>query len=178
MSIPDTRKGEVTMKGNPVHLAGPRLKPGDTAPSFECVGEGLSLITLADTPRKARLFSVVPSLDTPVCSIQTKRFSDELGKLDDKVAAYTISLDLPFAMKRFCGAEGITNITNLSDARNHSFGQHYGVLITSLPIPLLCRALFVVDAHGTITHAEYVSEIATEPNYGTALAALQAAAGA
>jgi thiol peroxidase len=172
----DTRKGEVTMKGNPVELAGPRLKTGDKAPNFECVGEGLSVITLAETPAKPRLFSVVPSLDTPVCSIQTKKFSSELGSLGEKVAAYTISLDLPFAMKRFCGAEGISNLTNLSDVRNHSFGQHYGTLITSLPIPLLCRALFVVDARGTITHAEYVPEIATEPDYATALAALKAAA--
>ena len=172
----DARKGEVAMKGNPVELAGPKLKAGDHAPNFECVGEGLSIVTLAETPKKPRLFSVVPSLDTPVCSIQTKRFSQELNALGDHVAAYTISLDLPFAMKRFCGAEGISNITNLSDVRNHSFGKHYGVLISGLPIPLLCRALFVVDAHGTLTHVEYVPEIASEPNYDAALAALKAAA--
>ena len=172
----DARKGEVAMKGNPVELAGPHLKAGDKAPDFECVGEGLSIITLAETAGKPRLFSVVPSLDTPVCSIQTKRFSHDLAALGDKVAAYTVSLDLPFAMKRFCGAEGVSNLVNLSDVRNHSFGKHYGVLITSLPIPLLCRALFVVDGHGTLTHVEYVSEIASEPNYDAALAALKAAA--
>jgi len=172
----DVRKGEVTMKGNPVELAGPHLKTGDHAPDFECVGEGLSIVNLAGTAGKPRLFSVVPSLDTPVCSIQTKRFSNELAALGDKVAAYTVSLDLPFAMKRFCGAEGVSNLANLSDVRNHSFGKHYGVLITSLPIPLLCRALFVVDAHGVLTYVEYVPEIASEPNYDAALAALKAAA--
>lgn len=171
----ETRKGEVTMKGNPVELAGPRLKAGDTAPDFTCVGEGLKLVTLADTGAKVRMFSVVPSLDTPVCSIQTKRFSQELAGLGEKVAAYTVSLDLPFAMKRFCAAEDIKGMENLSDTRDHSFGKNYGVLITSLPMPLLCRAIFVVDASGKITHAEYVPEIATEPNYESALAALKAA---
>ncbi|GIW87073.1 MAG: putative thiol peroxidase [Isosphaeraceae bacterium] len=173
-----TRSGEVTMKGNPVELAGPRLKPGDKAPDFTCVGESLTLIRLADTGAKARLFSVVPSLDTPVCSTQTKRFSKELAALGDQVAAYTVSLDLPFAMKRFCGAEDIKGLINLSDTHDHSFGTNYGVLITSLPMPLLCRAIFVVDPSGTITHAEYVPEIATEPDYGAALSALKAAAGA
>src|SRR6266567_595937 len=97
----ETRKGEVTMKGNPIELVGPKLKAGDPAPDFTCAGVGLSLVKLADTGGKTRLFSVVPSLDTPVCSIQTKKFADKLSALGDKVAAYTISLDLPFAMKRF-----------------------------------------------------------------------------
>jgi thiol peroxidase len=173
----EVRKGEVTMKGNPVDLAGPRLAAGSPAPDFECVGEGLKLITLSDTGGKARLFSVVPSLDTPVCNVQTRRFAQELGELGDKVAAYTISLDLPFAMKRFCAEANISNITNLSDAHDRSFGEHYGVLITSLPIPLLARAIFVVDANGTIKHAEYVPEIAQEPNYDEALKALKDVAG-
>jgi thiol peroxidase len=172
----DGRKDEVTMKGNPVTLAGPRLKVGDRAPDFKCVGEGLAAVTLGDTGGKARLFSVVPSLDTPVCSIQTKTFADKLNALGDRVAAYTISLDLPFAMKRFCAEKGITNLTNLSDAADHSFGQHYGVLITSLPIPLLCRAIFVVDGAGTLAHVEYVPEIASEPDYAAALAAIEGAA--
>lgn len=172
----DTRKGEVTMKGNPVELAGPHLKPGDKAPDFACVGEGLAIVKLADTPAKPRMFSVVPSLDTPVCSIQTKRFAKELAEMGDRVAAFTVSLDLPFAMKRFCGAEDIQGIANLSDTHDHSFGKHYGTLITSLPMPLLCRAIFVVNPAGTITHAEYVKEIATEPDYDAALAALKQAA--
>ena len=174
----ETRKGEVTMKGNPVELVGPKLQPGDKAPDFSCVGAGLTLVTRKDTAGKARLFSVVPSLDTPVCSIQTKRFSTELNALGDKVQAYTISLDLPFAMKRFCADNQIENLANLSDAHDHSFGEHYGVLIQGLPIPLLARAIFVVDPSDKITHVEIVPEIATEPNYDTALSALRQAAGA
>jgi thiol peroxidase len=174
----DVRKGEVTMKGNPVDLVGPKLKPGDKAPDFEVVNESLATVSLKDTAGKVRLFSVVPSLDTPVCSIQTQRFAKELNALGDKVAAYTISLDLPFAMKRFCADHGIANLTNLSDVRNQSFGKHYGVLINSLPIPLLARAIFVVDPSDTIKHVEIVPEIATEPNYETALSAIKAAAGA
>ncbi len=174
----DVRKGEVTMKGNPVELAGPKLKPGDKAPDFSAVNEGLAPVTLKDTAGKVRLFSVVPSLDTPVCSIQTQRFAKELNALGDKVAAYTISLDLPFAMKRFCSDHDIKNIANVSDAHDHSFGENYGVLITSLPIPLLARAIFVVDASDTIRHVEIVPEIATEPNYDATLSAIKSAAGA
>ena len=174
----ETRTGEVTMKGNPIELVGPKLKPGDRAPDFTCVGAGLSLVTLKDTAGKPRLFSVVPSLDTPVCNIQTKRFAETLNALGDQVAAYTVSLDLPFAQARFCKEGGIANMTSLSDAHDHSFGEHYGVLIQGLPIPLLARALFVVDASDTIRHVEIVPEIATEPNYDTAMDALKAAAGA
>ena len=135
----ETRKGEVTFKGNPIELVGPKLKPGDLAPDFICVGAGLSLVKLADTAGKARLFNVVPSLDTPVCNKQTKRFAEELTALGDKVAAYTVSLDMPFAQARFCTEANIENLKNLSDVHNHSFGQHYGVLIQGLPIPLLAR---------------------------------------
>ncbi|WP_435009458.1 thiol peroxidase [Tundrisphaera lichenicola] len=174
----EVRKGEVTMKGNPIDLVGPKLKAGDAAPDFTCVDTGLSPVSLKETAGKARLFNVVPSLDTPVCSIQTKRFSQEINALGDKVAVYTISLDLPFAMKRFCADNHIENLVNLSDAHNQSFGEHYGVLIDNLPIKLLARAIFVVDAHDKLTHVELVPEIATEPNYETALTALKAAAGA
>ncbi len=173
----ETRKGEVTMKGNPVELAGPRLQVGATAPDFKVVNESLNPVSLGDTAGKARLFSVVPSLDTPVCNRQTKHFADAINALGDSVAAYTISLDLPFAMKRFCAESSISNLTNLSDTHNHSFGEHYGVLITNLPIPLLARAIFVIDPSNTLTHVEYVKEIAEEPNYDAALAALKSAAG-
>jgi len=135
-------------------------------------------VKLAETGNKARIFSVVPSLDTPVCNIQTKRFAQDLASLGDKVAAYTVSTDLPFAMARFCGEAKITNMANLSDAHDHSFGNAYGVLITDLPVPLLARAIVVVDPSNTITHFELVPEIATEPNYESAIAALKAAAGA
>src|SRR5262249_9006968 len=131
--------------------------------------------TLAQTPAKARLFSVVPSLDTPVCSQQTKKFDESLGALKDKVASYTVSLDLPFAQKRFCAAEQVGNMTTLSDTHTHSFGKSWGVLIEGLPLPLLCRAVFVVDKGGKITYAEYVPEVTSHPNYDAALAALKAA---
>lgn len=174
----ETRKGEVTMKGNPVELVGPKLGPGDKAPDFICVGAGLALVKLKDTGGKARLFSVVPSVDTPVCSIQTKKLAETLDALGDKVAAYTVSLDLPFAQARFCKEAGITNMTNLSDAHNHSFGEHFGVLVQGLPIPLLARSIFVVDSSDTIRYVEIVPEIATEPDYEPAMEALKAAAGA
>ncbi|QDV37219.1 thiol peroxidase [Tautonia plasticadhaerens] len=177
----DIRKGEVTMKGNPVDLVGPRLKPGNAAPGFSCATKGdagLALVSLADTGGKARLFSVVPSLDTPVCNTQTRTLSKTLGELGDKVAAYTISMDLPFAMARFCAEAEVANMTNLSDLHDHSFGEHYGVLMHGLPVPLLARALFVVDPGGSIVHAEYVKEIASEPDYVPAIEALKKAAGA
>jgi thiol peroxidase len=168
------RPNAVTFKGNPHTLVGPQLKAGDKAPDFHALS-GLEVVTLAQTPAKARLFSVVPSLDTPVCSLQTKKFNDNLAALKDKAAAYTISLDLPFAQKRFCGAENISNMQTLSDVHNHSFGQNYGVLIEGLPLPLLSRAVFVVDKSGTITYAEYVPEVGAHPNYDAAMAALNAA---
>jgi thiol peroxidase len=166
----------VTFKGNPVTLAGSPLKVGEPAPAFKCL-KGLDAVTLADTPAKARLFSVVPSLDTPVCSTQTKKFEEEIKKLGDAVACYTISLDLPFAQKRFCSTEGIASMTTLSDVHDHSFGKNWGVLIESgLPLQLLARAVFVVDKTGKLTYVEYVPEVTSEPNYAAALAALQAAA--
>src|SRR3954471_11854051 len=155
----------VTFKGNPVELVGPALKPGDPAPDFSCVGAGLSIVGLGDSAGKARLFNVVPSLDTPVCNTQTRRFSEELRALGDKVSAYTVSLDLPFAQQRWCTEAKVENLKNLSDVHDHSFGEHYGVLIKGLPIPLLARAVFVVDPQGTIKYVQIVPEIAQEPDY-------------
>jgi thiol peroxidase len=172
----EKRANAVTFKGNPVTLVGPKLKAGDKAPEFATL-KVLDLVRLADTPAKARLFSVVPSLDTPVCSQQTKKFEESLASLGDKIASYTVSLDLPFAQKRFCTAENINNMTTLSDVHNQSFGRNYGVLLEGLPLPLLTRAVFVVDKAGTITYAEYVPEVTSHPNYEAAVAALQAAAG-
>jgi len=169
------RVGAVKFKGGPVDLVGPEVKAGDKAPDFKCL-KVLDAVTLADTPAKARLFSVVPSLDTPVCSLQTKKFEDGLKSLGDSVASYTVSLDLPFAQKRFCGAEGISTMETLSDVHDHSFGTNWGVLLAGLPLPLLTRAVFVVDKTGTVTYAEYVPEVTSEPNYESALAALKAAA--
>lgn len=170
------RQNAVTFKGNPLTLVGPQLKAGDKAPNFSCLS-GLDLVSLDKTPAKARLFSVVPSLDTPVCNQQTHKFDEALGTLKDKLACYTISLDLPFAQKRFCTAENITNMQSLSDVHDHSFGQNYGVLIEGLPLALLSRAVFVVDKNGTITYAEYVPEVGSHPNYDAALAAVKAVAG-
>jgi thiol peroxidase len=166
----------VTFKTNPVNLAGPQLKAGDSAPNFTGL-KGLDKVTLADTPAKARLFSVVPSLDTGVCSMQTKKFDEGIKALGDSVACYTISLDLPFAQGRFCSAENITTMKTISDVHDHSFGKNWGVLIESgLPLQLLTRAVFVVDKGGKITYVEYVPEVTNHPNYDAALAALKAAA--
>ena len=114
-------------------------------------------------------------LDTPVCSEQTRKFEQQLAGYKDQVAAYTVSLDLPFAQKRFCTEANITNMTTLSDVHNHSFGQNYGVLIEGLPLPLLTRAVFVVGKDGKITYAEYVPEVTSHPNYDAAVAAVQSA---
>lgn len=167
-------KREVKFKDTMFALVGPQLKAGDSAPDFECVS-GLEIRNLASTPKKARMFSVVPSLDTPVCSQQTKKFDEAIGALKDQVACFTVSLDLPFAQGRFCTAEKITNMQNLSDVRNHSFGKNYGVLIEGLVIPLLSRAIFVVDKNNKLTYVEYVPEVGIHPNYDSALAALKAA---
>src|SRR5436853_4970312 len=170
------RANAVTFKSQPHTLVGPELKVGDAAPEFACL-KGLEKVTLAATPAKARLFSVVPSLDTPVCSAQTKKFEESLASLKDKVACYTVSLDMPFAQKRFCSAENISNMQTLSDVHDHSFGQNYGTLIEGLPLPLLSRAIFVVDKTGKITYVEYVPEVPQHPNYDKAMAALKAAVG-
>jgi thioredoxin-dependent peroxiredoxin len=169
------RANAITFKGNPLTLVGPQLKAGDKAPDFQCVTGSLSLVGIKDTPAKTRLFSVVPSLDTPVCSAQTKKFDEALAALKDKVACYTVSLDMPFAQKRFCAAENVGTMQTLSDVHDHSFGQNYGVLIEGLPLPLLARSVFVVDKNGTITYAEYVPEVTSHPNYDQAAAALKAA---
>lgn len=166
----------VTFKGNPLTLVGPEIKVGDAAPDFTAVSGALELVTLAKTPAKARLFSVVPSLDTGVCQLQTKKFNEALSALGDKVASFTVSLDMPFAQKRFCEAEKITNLANLSDLHNQSFGKNYGVLTTGLPIPLLARSIFVVDKNNKIAYVEIVPEIASHPDYDKALAALNAVA--
>jgi thioredoxin-dependent peroxiredoxin len=172
------RTGAVKFKGNPFTLVGPEIKKGDKAPDFKCANGAAATISLADTPAKARLFSVVPSLDTPVCSIQTRKFEKEIEALGDKVACYTVSLDLPFAQARFCGdsANPIKSIKTISDAHDKSFGLNYGVLLEGLAVPLLTRAVFVVDKAGTVAYVEYVPEVTSEPNYEAALAALKSVA--
>jgi len=171
------RPDAVKFKGKPLALVGPQLKAGDKAPDFACLSQGLEVITLGATPGgKVRFFSAVPSLDTPVCSEETRRFDKEMAALGDKAICYTVSLDMPFAQKRFCSTENIANVQTLSDLHDKSFGQNYGCLIEGLPVPLLSRALFVVDKAGKITYCEYVPEVAQHPNYDKAIAALKAIA--
>lgn len=172
----EKRPNAVKFKDKMYALVGPLLKAGQKAPDFACLS-GLEIVTLGQTPASARFFSVVPSLDTPVCHQQTKKFEEALAGYKDKLACYTVSLDLPFAQKRWCGAENVTNMKTLSDVHNHSFGQNYGVLIDGLPLSLLSRAVFVVDKTGTITYAEYVPEVGAHPNYDAALAAAKSVVG-
>ncbi|RLT07661.1 MAG: thiol peroxidase [Planctomycetota bacterium] len=171
------RTAAVTLKGNPKDLIGPEIKAGDQAPDFTTVGAGLSIVKLADTSGKVRIFSVVPSLDTPVCNIQTRRFSTELAAFGDKVQAYTVSTDLPFAQARWCGDAKVENMKTLSDLHDQSFGKGFGVLVKDIPVPFLTRAVFIVDANDKVVYAQYVPEIASEPDYDSVLAALKAAVG-
>lgn len=157
-----------TLKGAPLPLEGPELKVGDPAPEVALKKDLVNQVNLSELRGKPRIYSVVPSLDTPVCSLQTKRFNEEAAKLD-KVTTYTISCDLPPAQNRFCGAENINRekMVMLSDHRDGAFGRAYGTYIPSLGIE--CRAVFVVDDKDRIRYAEYVPEIASHPNYDKAL---------
>jgi thioredoxin-dependent peroxiredoxin len=168
------RAGAVKFKGNPMTLVGPALKPGDKAPEFNVLGPGLTPVNLASSKGKVRFFSVVPSLDTGICSMQTKKFNEAVAKLPPSVQAYTVSLDLPFAQARFCSAEKIDKMVSLSDHRETSFGTAYGVLIKELR--LLARSIFVVGKDDKITYVQLVPEVTTEPNYDQALDAVRAAA--
>lgn len=162
-------------KGDPVPLEGPELKTGEKAPDFRLqlsANAGLGDLTLADFAGRTLLLSVVPSLDTSVCALQTKKFNEKASRLGDNVAVVTVSADLPFAQARFCGAENIDKIQIASDHRDASFGKSYGVLISEGPLKrILARSIFVIGPDGTLKHVEYVPEIATEPNYDAALAA-------
>lgn len=162
------RQGATTLQGNPMTLVGPELKAGDTAPEFHVIDSSLKPVSLEATAGKTRIFSVVPSLDTPVCDAQTRRFNEEAGKLGD-VDIYTVSMDLPFAQKRFCNSFALDNVKMLSDHRDASFGSAYGTLIKELRI--LSRAIFVVDPENRIKYVEYVPEVADFPNYEAALEA-------
>src|SRR5450755_2026518 len=169
------RPGATTMKGNPLTLIGPELQAGDHAPDFSVVDGSLSPVDLEKTGHNVRIISVVPSLDTPVCDLQTKRFNEEAAKLPS-VDILTISMDLPFAQKRWCGAFGVDKVKMLSDHKDGSFGSNYGTLIKELRIE--SRAIFVLDANNKVKHAEYVKEVADFPNYETALAAARGAGAA
>ena len=164
------------MRGAPIPLEGPELKVGDKAPNFNLqkrTETGLADVTLADFAGKTLLLSVVPSVDTSVCAIQTKKFNERAAALPDSVAVVTVSTDLPFAQARFCGAEGIDKLQAASDHRDASFGKAYGVLIAEGPMKrILSRSTFVVGPDGTLKYVEYVPDISSEPNYDAVLAAV------
>jgi len=164
----EERTGLVTMKGKPLTLVGKEVKVGQKAPDAELVANDLSAVRLSSLCRgKVSIVTSVPSLDTPVCDLETRRFNEEAGKLGDDVIILTISMDLPFAQKRWCGAAGVKNVQTLSDHREAGFGKAYGVLIKESR--LLARAVFVSDKQGVIRYVELVKELGTEPNYEAAL---------
>ncbi|MGE8206316.1 thiol peroxidase [Heyndrickxia sp. NPDC080065] len=159
---------QVTFKGNPITVLGNEVKVGDTAPNFTVLANDLSEVTLNDTKGKIRIISVVPSIDTGVCDAQTRRFNEEARGLDN-VQVLTISVDLPFAQKRWCAASGLENVQTLSDHRDLSFGEAYGVIMKELR--LLARAVFVIDSSDKVTYVEYVSEGTNHPDYEKAIEA-------
>ncbi|MDR3603839.1 MAG: thiol peroxidase [Syntrophaceae bacterium] len=165
------RKGLVTFKGNPLTLIGKEVKVGDAAPDFTALANDLSPISLSSFKGKPLIISSVPSLDTPVCDMSTRRFNQEATALGSDVTILTISMDLPFAQARWCGAAGVQNIMTLSDHRDASFGMAYGLLIKELR--LLARAVFVIDKNGKIQYLQLVPEVAQEPDYDGALDALK-----
>jgi thiol peroxidase len=163
----EKQKRTVTMKGNPLTLVGNEVKVGQPAPDFEVVANDMSAVKLSSYRGKICIITSVPSLDTSVCDIETRRFNEEAGKLGSDVVVLTISMDLPFAQKRWCGAAGVKNVQTLSDHREASFGKAYGVLIKELR--LLARAVFVLDRDGIIRYMQIVDELTNEPDYETAL---------
>ncbi len=165
----------VTFKGNPMTLVGEPVKVGQPAPDFTLhyFEGGLKTVKLADLRGKPTLVSVVPSLDTGVCQIQTKKFNESLASMGDSINAITVSLDLPFAQNRFCGAENIKSMRVLSDYQDRNFGRNWGLLIDELK--LLARGVYVLDKDGRVVYGEVVPEVTKEPNYDAALAALKKA---
>src|SRR6202171_590659 len=164
------RAGATTMRGNPLTLLGPEVKPREKAPDLDGVNDSLKPVNLAATSGAVRIFSVIPSLDTPVCDAQTRRFNEEAAQLPG-VDIYTVSMDLPFAQKRWCGAFGVDRVKMLSDHKEGSFGSQYGTLIKELRIE--SRAIFVISPENKVTYAEYVKEVGDHPNYDAALAAVK-----
>ena len=165
------RTGVATFKGNPITLIGPEVKAGSKAPDFKLNKDLMTEVSLSDYAGKVKLISVVPSLDTGVCDAQTRRFNEEAGKLGDNVVVLTVSMDLPFAQSRWCGAAGVDKVVTLSDYKNRSFGEAYGVLIKELG--LLMRSIFVVDADNNVQYVEYLKEMTEHPNYEEAVAAVK-----
>jgi thiol peroxidase len=167
------RAKAVTFRGGPLTLVGAELKTGSQAPDFKLVGGNLADIESSSLEGKVRVLSVAPSIDTPVCALQTRTFNKQATELSDDVVILGVSMDLPFALARFCGAEGIDRVVMGSDYRYRSFGEAYGVHIRELG--LLTRAVIVIDRDNVVQHVEYVSEVTSEPDYAAALDAVKAA---
>ena len=178
LSTEQRRTGVVTFKGNPMTLIGPEIKVGDKAPDFKLLANDLQPVTLNDAlagGTRAALIIIVPSIDTSVCSLETVKFNRQTAELaKDKVATYTISIDTPFAQKRWCSAENVNSVQLLSDFKDHHFGPTWGVLIEELG--LLARSIFLVDKNGIVQYVEIVPEVAQEPKYDDVLAAAHALA--
>jgi thiol peroxidase len=175
--MPEQRTGVTTLRGNPITVSGPEIKTGQQAPDFTVVDNSLQTVRLSDAKDKVLILSSVPSIDTPVCDTETRRFNEEASKLGDGIEVWTISVDLPFAQKRWCGAAGIDRVKTLSDFRGNTFSSAYGVLMSDGPLAGIgARAVFVVGKDGQVKHVEYVKEIATEPDYEAALKAAKDAA--
>jgi thiol peroxidase len=170
----EERSGAVTMRGNPMTLIGHEIKVGDKAPSFTLVGKDMKPITLDSYKGKVKIIASIPSLDTPVCDAETRRFNEEASKLPGEVQVVTVSMDLPFAAARWCGAAGVDKVATASDYRGGHFGESYGAMIKELY--LHARAVFVVDKNDKVVHVEYVKEVANQPNFEAALEAARKAA--
>jgi thiol peroxidase len=170
---------KVTLRGNPFSLAGSEVKVGQDAPDFTALDNNLQPVRLSDAKGKVIILSSVPSLDTPVCDTETRKFNEQATQLGSGIEVWTISMDLPFAQKRWCGAAGVDRVKTLSDFRERTFGQNYGVLLKDGPLAGVdARAVFVVGKDGKVKHVEYVQEVANEPNYDAVLNAAKAAASA
>jgi thiol peroxidase len=165
------RENVVTFMGNPLTLVGSEITPGMAAPDFAVVNNDLGPVSLADVAGKVVVISTVPSLDTPVCDMETRRFNQEARALGDTIKVVTVSMDLPFAQKRWCGNAGVENVQTVSDYQTAAFGQAYGVLIDGLR--LLARAIFVIDASGKVAYVQIVPELTHEPDYAAVLGAIK-----
>ena len=167
----EKRTGVITFAGGPLTLVGPEVKVGQQAPDFTLLDNELNVKTLADFDGKVKVISVVPSLDTGVCDAQTRWFNQDVTKLSDDVVVLTVSMDLPFAQARWCGAAGVNNVITLSDHKDASFGQNYGFLIEELR--LLSRGVVVIDKDNKVTYVEYVPEVTNPVNFDAVLAAVK-----
>ncbi len=165
------KRGLITMKGNPLTLVGTEVNVGEQAPDFVVLDNDLQPVRLSSFEGKVIVISAVPSLDTPVCDVQTRKFNEAAGKVADKTVILTISMDLPFAQKRWCGAAGVDKVVTLSDHQNADFGEKYGLLIKELR--LLARAVLIVDEKGIVRYKQLVPEVADEPEYDAVMSALE-----